>query len=367
MKNNDMTPLIGLPSFRPEALAEAAAVAVREVLAEGTPPHTARSYATALRYWASWYQLRYGLAMRWPVPEPAVVQFVVDHLARRGPSGPIWELPGAIDKALVSAGFKQRPGPLALSTLTHRIAVLSKAHTLRGEANPCAGIAIRELLSRARRAAVRRGERPRKKRAITRPELEALLGTCDNSLEGLRDRALLCFAFASGGRRRSEVAAADVADLHRVNEHTYIYRLVHSKSQQAGASTTAEKPVVGRAALALAAWLKASGVQEGPVFRRLWKQRVGLGLSPAAVGAIVQRRARTAGLEGDFGGHSLRAGFVTEGARQGIALPALMAMTEHRSVASVAGYFHAGEAPSNPAAQLLEDPPPEGNFGHRHQ
>ena len=47
--------------------------------------------------------------------------------------------------------------------------------------------------------------------------------------------------------------------------------------------------------------------------------------------------------------------YVTEGARQGIALPALMAMTEHRAVASVMGYFQAGAASSNPAALLLED------------
>src|SRR5438067_1837750 len=64
---------------------------------------------------------------------------------------------------------------------------------------------VRTLLSRARRASVKRGERPTKKTAITRPELEAMLATCDDSLEGLRDSALLCFGFASGGRRRSEL------------------------------------------------------------------------------------------------------------------------------------------------------------------
>jgi hypothetical protein len=64
-------------------------------------------------------------------------------------------------------------------------------------------------------------------------------------------------------------------------------------------------------------------------------------------------------LEGDFGGHSLRLGFVTEGARQGIALPALMAMTEHRAIASVMGYFQAGAVADNPAARLLgESAPP---------
>lgn len=71
--------------------------------------------------------------------------------------------------------------------------------------------------------------------------------------------------------------------------------------------------------------------------------------------SIVQQRAKLAGLERDFAGHSLRSGFVTEGARQGVALPALMEMTDHRSVASVVEYFQAGGAANNPAARLLDD------------
>jgi len=89
-------------------------------------------------------------------------------------------------------------------------------------------------------------------------------------------------------------------------------------------------------------------------FRRLWKTRIGEGLSPAAVGAIVQQRTAKAKLEGGFGGRSLRSGFITEGGRRGVALPALMAMTEHRAVAtSVIGYFQAGGVADNPAARLL--------------
>lgn len=41
-----------------------------------------------------------------------------------------------------------------------------------------------------------------------------------------------------------------------------------------------------------------------------------------------------------------------------VALPALMAMTDHRSVASVIGYFQQGAAVQNPAARLLEEPRP---------
>jgi integrase len=95
-----------------------------------------------------------------------------------------------------------------------------------------------------------------------------MLATCDDSLEGQRDRALLCFGFASGGRRRSEVAAADLRDLRRIGPQGFIYRLEHSKTQQAGvtASSTPDKPILDRAAQALEAWLAAAGISEGAIF-----------------------------------------------------------------------------------------------------
>ena len=342
----------------PDQLAQQAADAVRELLAEAAAENTTRSYATALRYWAGWHAARYGVELVLPVSEAAVLQFVVDHVQRRSADGDLaWELPPAVDQALVAAGLKAKPGPWTLATVRHRVAVLSTAHRLKQAPNPCEQPAVRTVLSRAARAAVKRGERPRKKTAITLPELERMLATCDESLVGLRDRALLCFAFASGGRRRSEVAAADLRDLKRLGDKGYIYRLEHSKTQQAGvtANSTPDKPVLDRAALALEDWLEASGITEGAIFRRLWKDRVGPALSPAAVGEIVQRRARHAGLEGDFGGHSLRSGFVTEASRQGVSLPAIMQLTEHRAVSSVIGYFQTGGATANPAARLLDD------------
>lgn len=123
----------------------------------------------------------------------------------------------------------------------------------------------------------------------------------------------------------------------------------------ATATSTPDKPVLDRAALALLDWLEAAGIREGAIYRRLWKQRVGPTLSPAAVGEIVQRRARLASLERDFGGHSPRSGFVTEASRQGVALPAIMQLTGHRSASSVVGYLQSGCASANPAARLLEN------------
>ncbi|KAG1280125.1 hypothetical protein G6F64_014544 [Rhizopus arrhizus] len=53
----------------PEQLAQQAADAVRELLAEAAAANTTRSYATALRYWAGWHQGRYGVELALPVSE----------------------------------------------------------------------------------------------------------------------------------------------------------------------------------------------------------------------------------------------------------------------------------------------------------
>lgn len=359
MKRNSTLPTtLATPAslVLPEQLAQQAADAVRELLAEAAAANTTRSYAAALRYWAGWHQARFGIDLTLPTSEAVVIQFLVDHIQRKNKAGLVSELPSAIDQALVAAGLKGKAGPLKLSTVVQRVAVLSTAHKLKRLTNPCELPSVRTLLSRARRAAVKRGERPTKKTAITRLELEAMLATCDDSLEGLRDRALLCFGFASGGRRRSEIAAADMRDLRKVGQDSYIYRLEYSKTQQAGvtADSTPDKPILGRSAEALSAWLDAAGICEGAIFRRIWKNHLGPALLPGSVATIVKRRARLAGLEGDFGAHSLRSGFVTEAGKQGVPLPAVMAMTEHRSVASVVGYFQAGAAEENPAARLLK-------------
>ncbi|MEA9728839.1 site-specific integrase [Xanthomonas campestris] len=340
----------------PEQLAQKAAEAVRELLAEAAAANTTRSYATALRYWAGWHQARFGIELTLPASEAAVIQFLVDHIQRKGKSGLVSELPPEIDQALVAAGLKAKIGPLKLSTVTQRVAVLSTAHRLKRLDNPCELSSVRMLLSRGRRAAVKRGERPAKKTAITRAELEAMLATCNSSLEGIRDRALLCFGFASGGRRRSEIAAADMRDLRKTGDSGYIYRLEFSKTQQSGvtADSTPDKPILGRSAEALSAWIEAAEINDGAIFRRIWKNRVGPALRPGSVATIVKRRAAMADLEGDFGAHSLRSGFVTEAGKQGVPLLAVMAMTEHRSVASVLGYFQSGAAEENPAARLLK-------------
>lgn len=337
-------------------LEPAARQAVRELMHEGESANTRNSYQSAMRYWSAWHALRFDRQMQLPLDVPCVLQFIIDHAQRQTGAGLANEMPMHIDRALVEAGYKAREGALSHNTLVHRMAVLSKAHQVHGLANPCQDGAVRELMSRTRKAYARRGEGPAKKDALTRDLLEQLLQTCDDSLRGRRDRALLLFAWSSGGRRRSEVAGADMRHLRAVGPQEFIYTLAHSKTNQSGRDAPENhKPVTGRAAQALADWLRAAAIQEGPIFRRIRKGgHVGEPLSPAAVRDIVKQRCALAGVEGDFSAHSLRSGFVTEAGRQNVPLPDTMALTGHSSVNTVLGYFRADSALSNRAARLLD-------------
>ena len=98
--------------------------------------------------------------------------------------------------------------------------------------------------------------------------------------------------------------------------------------------------------LAYEAWLRQAGITEGPVFRRIWSARghragatpVGVlprigphALSDRAVTDIIRKRCGDTHLEGDFGGHSLRRGAITTGAKDGYDLLELKRFSRHKS------------------------------------
>ena len=347
---------VEVSALDPAVLAPFAADAVAALLAEGESENTVRSYQTALRYWAAWFWLRYRQPIALPVPVAAIQQFIVDHVQQRTPMGLETSLPRAIDQALVTGGFKGKLGAPALGTVVQRLSVLSKAHRLKGVVNNVQDAQVRELVGKTRRAYAKRGVGPEKKAALTLEPLQAMLETCDDSLRGVRDRALLLFAWSSGGRRRSEVTDATMENTRRTGPRSYTYTLLRSKTNQSGTHRPdSDKPILDEAADALATWIARAGIADGPIFRRVRRgDRVGEPLAAAAVRHIVRERAALAGLEPDFAAHSLRSGFVTEAARQNVPLGEAMALTGHASTASLIGYYRAVEASQSAGARLFK-------------
>lgn len=212
-------------------------------------------------------------------------------------------MPTAVDQALVAQGYKVRRGRQKMTTLDHRLAVLAAAHRRQGLPSPLLDPALRQLLTDCRKTARLIGEGPRQMTAARGEVLEALLATCDESLAGVRDRAVLLFGWASGGRRRAEIAHAEVSDLHWTLQDGQRQATFTMRESKTG--DTSPKPLKGEAAEALWRWIERAGLREGPLFRRLHGPTVGGGLSPHAVNEIIKRRARQAGLDGaQFGGHS---------------------------------------------------------------
>ena len=342
----------------PTSLDDRALASVRSFLAQGESRNTRRSVDSAMRYWSAWFELRYHRPLGFPVQAATVMQFIIDHLERLSDDGSLsHDLPDDVDEQLVKRGVKAARGALALNTVMHRIAILSSAHRERKLPTPTDDSNVYELLESIRRAYAVRGVRPSRKTALTKDLLEAVLNTCGDDLKGIRDRAILLFAFSSGGRRRSEVCEAVMENLQVVGENAYVYRLARSKTDPTGEdhASDAYKPIVGVAASALTKWLAASGITSGPIFRRIRRKTVtNEMLSGDSIHYIVQHRTALAGLVGSFGAHSLRSGFVTEAGRQNISLGEVMAMTGHRCAKTALQYFQAGAMQSNRAAKLID-------------
>jgi integrase len=345
-------------------------VATLKHLAEtGMGENTLRALVSDLGYLEAWALAATSNPLPWPAPESLVLKFVAHHLFDpvKRESDRDHGMPDAVEADLCLRGLLKVNGPHAPSTVRRRLASWSTLHQWRGLASPLNTPGLRKAINLAVRASGKpRGRKSRK--AVTLSVLERLMATCgERRLVDLRDRALLVVAFASGGRRRSEVARLRCEQL---TEETPVpsnpkdvtspplpclsIRLGRTKTGSAEADQRVV--IVGRAVTILRAWLERSGIAKGPVFRRIdrWGTLDTRALSPQAVNLIVKRRCAMAGLDAkEFSAHGLRSGFMTEAALRGVSLPEAMAQSQHRSVQQAARYYNDVEQQLGRAARLV--------------
>jgi site-specific recombinase XerD len=192
------------------------------------------------------------------------------------------------------------------------------------------------------------GAAPVRKRAATSDMVIAMSAT-GTSLRALRDRAIILLGFA-GAFRRSELVALDVEDLEEAPEGLLI-TIRRSKTDQEGIGRKVAIPrgEIACPVAALRAWLGASGITEGAVFRRVFNKRAqrvtDRRLAARNVATIVKAAAAKLGLEAEaFAGHSLRAGFVTSAVKRGANLIKITDVTGHRSLEMLKTYSRDAEA-----------------------
>jgi integrase len=275
----------------------------------------------------------------------------------------------------------------APATLSRWVAALGHHHRRAGHSAPGSHEVVAATLSGIRRDYAANGDRPRRQAApllvddlvtIVTAARQAVTGWASEVLER-RDTALLLMGFAGAFRRGdlADLVCGDVS-MHRL-DGVHV-RLRRSKTDQEGEGATRALPfTVSHTSCPPCAWLRWVQVLaahdtygrpgvirllrtappfdghvckgavprtavRAPLFRSIRKNGnlSETGLSGSAVPWVIRRRAEQAGYDenvvAQLGGHSLRAGFVTQAVRNGRNAQAIMRQTGHSTAAMIEVY-----------------------------
>lgn len=311
------------------------------------PANTRRAYELDLACFASWCARH---SLRPMPPEPRAVRAYLQELAETGRSPE--DVPSGKPK-----------GPLAYSALMRALSAICRSCRKSGHPS----IWKDELITETRETlAITKGVAPKKQKRDIGAVGDALIfSICDlisDDLRGLRDRAMLLVGLQGGGRRRSEIAAARVEHFESV-EGGFLWKIPRSKTDQVGrgleVALTSVNDTRYCAVYTLRHWLAVSKIERGPVFRgvdMMTGELMSAALAPEGVARRIQHYVKRLGLDpSDFGGHSLRSGFVTTAYKLGRKVPDIMEATGHRTSQQMFGYIRRAGLMEESAARGLMD------------
>lgn len=265
------------------------------------PSNTARAYALETACFAAW-TTRHGVPA---IPaDPRVIRAYLRELADSGRDAQ--DLPPQRQRRLPG-------GPLGYGSLMRTLSAICTAHVRGGHASLWKHPMIAEMRDTLARE---KGERGQQKNPIRPDLLVQLVDAMGTDLRGLRDRAILLIGWQGGGRRRSEIVAAEVHHFEDVAGGVH-WLIPKSKTDQTRKGLVIPLPLGEHAVYcpvrALKAWLAAAKIEQGYVFRAI--DRYGRidekPLSAEAVALRVKHYVDKLGLDPAlFAGHSIRSGFL---------------------------------------------------------
>lgn len=231
----------------------------------------------------------------------------------------------------------------SVGTIRGRLASLASAHRAAGYPSPTEHPLVQRAMGGIARSLPPAGAG--RKDPLLLDGLIQACAVCPDTAAGRRDHAILTLGWA-GAFRRSELAALVWEDVEDWGMDGIVVNVRRSKTDQEGRGF--RKPIQHTqrhgwhpcpvCSLTLG-WLPVTG-WGGPIFRRITRGQVGASaLNPYSIALIVKARLREAGLAGNFGGHSLRAGLITEDALRGVDILTIQAMTGHQNINVLKSYI----------------------------
>jgi integrase len=248
----------------------------------------------------------------------------------------------------VALYIADRVATLASGTITRRLTSITKAHQAAGFTNSPATtrhFVVGETLKGIRRTI---GTAQHGKDPLLAADIRRIVAARRRDLLGIRDSALVLVGFA-GGFRRSELAGINIYDL-KFSSDGVVVSVRKSKTDQEGSGREVGLPFGASPETcpvrALRQWLDRAGIREGPIFRAVGRygHLSRRGLHRDSIGKLLKRAASRTGLKVDgLGGHSLRAGSVTQAAMNGVREFVIMKQTGHKTVTTLRRYIRSGE------------------------
>jgi len=293
----------------------------RRYIQAATADNTRRTYQSAIRHFERW-------GGRLPADELTIIRYLLAHAEHLNPR-----------------------------TLSLRLTALRQWHRLQRFADPTDTPEVRKTLLGIERA---HGQPKHKARVFTLDHLEAMVQALSllSGPKAQRDRAVLLLGFF-GAFRRSELVAVTVDDLAWETEGVVI-RVPRSKTDQTGEGRFKALPTQGGAlcpVTALKAWLACSGIEQGPVFRRVtrWGEVLSDALHPASLNAILKDGAARAGLDfaPELSSHSLRRSLATGAHRAGASFESIKRQGGWSHDGTVRGYIDEAQRFEDNAAAVL--------------
>lgn len=296
---------------------------VADVARRGSARATKRAYTSDVKVFVDWCEGKGpdGLprATPWPTSQETLARYIT---------------------ARAKAGAKLR-------TVQRGMVAVRQANRAQGH-DPPAGL----LLEKTWEGLVRDyGMHARKVAPLSAGQIKAMVDTLGARRRiDIRNRALLLVGFATG-MRRSEIVGIEYKHLRWVRQAVkpgIVITIPRSKTDQAAegrevALSYLDSPYCPARALEL--WLMVSRCESGPVFvgtrgRRLTGMRLDGGDVCRTVKGLV-KRAGVGEAGAVYGGHSLRAGMITEARRGGADEDLVMAQSGHVNLMELRGYNRA--------------------------
>jgi integrase len=219
---------------------------------------------------------------------------------------------------IVALYLVDRSTTLAAATLSRRLTAINQAHRVAGITLAPAStknFVVAETLKGIRRTI---GTARRVLSPLLSPAIRAMVECTPQGILGARDRALILTGFV-GAFRGSELAALNRNDLEFCCDDGVLVTLRRSKTDAEASGRKVGLPWSADRVLcpvrAIEEWLTVSSCISGPLFVAVdrYSNLSDHALAPDSITRIIQRAVQRAGIrKGDWGSHSLRAGFVTQ-------------------------------------------------------